>query len=136
MKKLRYFVLLNLLLFIAGCQIGIEREAQTEAEKFWDTKITKCGNSYFTSTKWDKEIIELKDVSYELLTEPISQSDKLNGIEFNGTTILIASSRRIYRHNQWGDWGEGPKYKDEMGIYSPYNSVVASVMKKKWPMGN
>ena len=48
MKKLRYFVLLNLLLFIAGCQIGIEREAQTEAEKFWDTKITKCGNSYFT----------------------------------------------------------------------------------------
>jgi len=128
MKKLRYLVSLNLLLFIVGCQIGIEREAQAKAEQFWDTKITKCGDSYFTRS--DKEIIELKGVSYELLTKPISQSDKLNGIEFNGTTILTATSRRVYSRNQWGAWGEGPKYKDEMGIYSPYNSVIASVMKK------
>lgn len=128
MKKLRYFGSLNLLLLIVGCQIGIEREAQAKAEQFWNTKITKCGDSYFT--RLDEEIIELKGVNYELLTQPISQSDKLNGIEFNGTTILTATSRRVYSRNQWGAWGEGPKYKDEMGIYWPYKSVIASVMKK------
>lgn len=72
----------------------IDAEAQFEAEKFWATQVTKCGDSYYR-----KEILPKKDnyIIYFQIREPeivvtsnkVSESDRLNGIEWKGRPLSV-----------------------------------------------
>src|SRR5437588_12855673 len=81
------FVLLSACFTDFGPTIPLGKsEAQKEAEKFWSTQITKCGESYYRKEVLPKKddyvlIYEMKDPT--ILVEPhkLSEADRLNGVE-------------------------------------------------------
>jgi hypothetical protein len=108
-------------LLISGCS-SIETafvangssEAKKEAEKFWATQITKCGDSYYR-----KEVLPKKDdyvILYEMkdptvLVEPhkLSEADHLNGVEWDGTTTFSPKASRVWGQDRgsWFEWKKG-----------------------------
>lgn len=91
-----------------------EAEARQEAEKFWATQVTKCGESYYR-----KEVLPKKDdyvLLYEMkdptvLAEPrkLSDADRLNGIEWEGRTVFSPKSSRVWGQDPgtWYEWKKG-----------------------------
>src|SRR3712207_3820877 len=66
----------------------IDAEAQREAEKFWATQVTKCGDSYYRKEirpKKDNYILYFKMKDPEIVVRPnkVSKADRLNSIEWN-----------------------------------------------------
>lgn len=91
-----------------------DAEARREAEKFWATQITKCGDSYYRKElliKKDDYVIyyQMKDPKVEVLAQPVSEADRLNGIEWKGSTAFIPAASRIWNTERkgWSDWGKG-----------------------------
>jgi hypothetical protein len=92
----------------------IDAEAQREAEKFWATQVTKCGDSYYR-----KEILPKKDnyVLYFQMRDPeivvtlnkVSEADRLNGIEWKGETSFSPKASRVWgtEKGAWYEWKPG-----------------------------
>lgn len=89
-------------------------EAQREAEKFWATQVTKCGDSHFR-----KEVLLKKD-DYALLYEmkgptvlvdanKVTEADRLNGIEWKGSTTFSPKASRVWgqESGSWFPWKKG-----------------------------
>lgn len=93
---------------------SVDAEARREAGKFWATQITKCGDSYYRREvlikKGDYVIYyQMKDPKVEVLPQPVSEADRLNGIEWKGSTAFIPVASRIWNTEKkgWSDWGKG-----------------------------
>jgi len=93
---------------------SLDAKARREAEKFWATQITKCGDSYYRREvliKKDDYVIyyQMKDPKVEVLPQPVSEADRLNGIEWKGSTAFIPEASRIWNTERkgWSDWGNG-----------------------------
>jgi hypothetical protein len=89
-------------------------EARREAEKFWATQITKCGDFYYRKEvliKKDDYVIyyQMKDPKVEVLPQPVLEADRLNGIEWKGSTAFIPEASRIWNTEKkgWLEWGKG-----------------------------
>jgi hypothetical protein len=110
---LTYLSLACLSLTGAGGSFG-DADARQQAEKFWAAQITKCGDSYYRKEvliKKDNYVIyyQMKDPKVEVLPQPVSEADRLNGIEWKGTTAFVPGASRIWNTEKkgWSDWGKG-----------------------------
>jgi hypothetical protein len=114
----------------------VTSDAKTAAAEFWGKRITKCGDSAYTVMKdqggGTLAILEFKNVSFTIIrsNSPISEADKLNGIEFKGTTLLVAKATRAFKtpmgfgqKQQWMEWANGAQDQGQ--------DIYASIVKKK-----
>jgi hypothetical protein len=93
---------------------SLDAEARREAEKFWEAQISKCGDSYYRKEKLIKKddyviYYQMKDPKVQVLPQPMSEADRLNGIEWKGSTAFIPAASRIWNTEKkgWSDWGKG-----------------------------
>ena len=92
---------------------------QKAAEALLAQKITKCGNSHYTKDLdpggYPLGLYEFKDLSIKITASPLTEADKLNGIEWKGTVILVAKASRPFkaegfeRKPAWQAWENGAK---------------------------
>lgn len=110
------------LLFLAACSFrpgtnglftsDINEEARKEAEKFWATQITKCGDSYYRRREIKdngSEYFELKEPIVKVAPSQITEADRLNGLEWRGTTSLQLKVSREWdpTSHRWTPWANG-----------------------------
>ena len=116
MEKSRFFsqliVLLSILIISnwgCGSKNNMNSMARQLGEKELSKYVVKCGNSWYISESQDglvelggKGLISLKE-------EELTESDKLNGLEFKGIIefIYLGASRQTGRFsNTWSNWTE------------------------------
>jgi hypothetical protein len=116
----------------------IQQEAERRAQKWWDASVAKCGEYYYTRIKWsdivmgqlvhEDELYQLKNASYYVKETPLTEATKLNGIEWQGRIVIIATAhRKRYTDNSgWSSWADGlPQYQ------SPFLSSLSSSLLDK-----
>lgn len=114
-------------------------EAQEQSQKFWDSMLVRCGDSYFgvltfagEAVPSQRQIVQIKEPEI-IVTEAegeVSQADKLNGVEFSGKTFISASASRNYNDGKWGAWSERT-----MATPSGTTSTTVRKVKGKWQFG-
>lgn len=89
-------------------------EAQQEAEKFWSTQVTKCGDSYFRKEVLPKKngyvlLYEMKDPTVLAEANQVTEADSLNGIEWKGSTTFSPKASRVWgqESGSWFPWKKG-----------------------------
>lgn len=93
---------------------SLDAEARREAEKFWGTQITKCGDSYYRKEVLKKNdyvlYYQMKNPTVGVTSQPVSEADRLNGIEWKGSTAFRPEASRIWGTEKkgWFDWQRGP----------------------------
>lgn len=99
---------------------------QKAAEELLAQRITKCGNSHYTKDLdpggYPLGLYEFKGLSIQITASPLTEADKLNGIEWKGTVILVAKASRAFKvpgmleggkvgatKQEWLAWENGAK---------------------------
>jgi hypothetical protein len=116
-------------LIFSSCSLSFLRtEAQAEADnqiqKWLNNSFIKCGDNFVTNYKGSKISVysdlssmenayfQFKEVSYEFQEIPLTESDKLNGIEWKGI-LAIQKGEPLSRYlgadsyiksNKWSEW--------------------------------
>jgi hypothetical protein len=123
-----------LFLFIPYVYAGsLDEEAKKEITDFYFSKrlIMKCGNDLYSSLGIKNQpalqwiIVELKGLSAEVKSQPLSQADKLNGVEWKGSGNIRQEAWRMY-HEKTGWSGWQPTRQNESG------RVFLGKKKGKW----
>jgi len=117
----------------------IYNEAKEQSQKFWDSMLVRCGDSYFgvltfagENVPSQRRIVQIKEPEI-IVTETegeISQADKLNGVEFSGKTFISASASRNYNDGKWGEWSERT-----LATPSGTTSTTVRKVKGRWHFG-
>lgn len=97
---------------------SIDDEAKAEAEKFWATQITKCGDDYYRKLELNKggeSWYELKEPSVRISAALVSDADRLNGLEWHGNIYLETKVSRTWESDRWSAWENGVNRGD--GFY-------------------
>jgi hypothetical protein len=81
-------------------------EGQREAGRFWRNYIASCGGSNY-ARKAPGIFVELRGFNIRMDYEPITEADKLNGVQAKGYSRFGASAYRIYSNSAWHTWGNG-----------------------------
>ena len=132
MKKFKTFYisafLLMVLFLTSSCGSSLKTEAKREAEKYWLSKLTRCGDSYYrrehfgdrTSTPGKDVYYEMKEPDVEVSEMGITDADKLNGLEWTGTSYLTAKVSRSIGDkepvNQWTEWANGAGLEGDVAV--------------------
>jgi hypothetical protein len=88
---------------------SLNDEAVKAVKDFWEEYASKCGNSYFSSGDFRGIITihQYKDVSFSARqTGPNSESDRLNGILWNGEVQIRTTAYRQRNEGSWSEWGQ------------------------------
>lgn len=94
-------MILIALVAVSSCIGGNNTEANSEATKAWDSYFAKCGSSYFTTM--GSSVCEYRSVSIKTEKSSLTESDKLNNIEWKGQSYFSAPAERCYS-SRWSDW--------------------------------
>lgn len=114
-------------------------EAKEQSQKFWDSMLVKCGDSYFGVLTFagedvpsQRRLIQIKEpeVIVSEVEKELSQADRLNGVEFSGKTFISASASRNYNDGKWGSWSERT-----LATPSGTTSTTIRKVKGKWQFG-
>jgi hypothetical protein len=106
---------------LAACKKGYEwgpndYEAVKQGEIFWANQFSKCGDAFFgTEPESDGmgnwvgvRIYQLKDAFILTINDmegnPLTEADKLNGIQWKGKTLITCSAYRFYSKGKWSSW--------------------------------
>jgi hypothetical protein len=118
----------------------IYEEAKEQSQKFWDTMLVRCGDSYYgvltragedvASTRWIFQLREPEIVVYYDPKQELTNADKLNGVEFDGKTFISASASRSYQDGKWSVWSDGATAAFHETISTPVRKV-----KGRWQFG-
>lgn len=142
MSRLMLIVLLALPAFLTSCpehaESPLRREAEKRAQKWWETSVARCGDDYYTRVKWsdvvlggvakENELYQLKRASYYVKENPVSEATKLNGIEWQGRIVVVATAhrKRYTDGSGWSAWSDGvPEYHSEF-----LRGVASSILDK------
>lgn len=126
MKKY-HLVLIAIALLFMFSYCSTNSEAEDKAQEKWNSILLECsGNTYLYYTDYNSvyhyqqvELIELKDYSIITKAQRISEAQKLNGIEWAGTSNLKAKASRrcIFRNgtivekwSQWNNWNTSESF--------------------------
>ncbi len=126
MKKISSLFITVLLSFLC-INCSVNSEAEDKAQEKWNSILLECsGNTYLFYTDYNSvynyheiELIELKDYSITTKAHTISEAQKLNGIEWMGTSNLKAKASRrcIFRNgkiiekwSQWNNWNTSESF--------------------------
>lgn len=111
-------------------------EARKEGENYWETKVfSRCGDSHYTAS--DTGMIYQLKGNLLLSTIPeqgmkITEADRLNGVEWRGTSMALPDTKGVYRYTvggKWTEWANGSPIV--LGILS----VPVRKVKGKWEFG-
>jgi hypothetical protein len=88
---------------------GIDAEAQREAERYWNSLLTKCGGTTYGKDNRQAvdQIYEFRDLSIKTKPRKLTDADKQNGIEWTGDANLESKTSRVLTGDKWGAWREG-----------------------------
>ena len=91
---------------------SIDNEAKKEAEQFWFSQITKCGDSYYREIQYkQKDVVfyEYKEPSVHVASATVTEADRMNGIEWQGRISLESKLSRIWGSDlgHWQQWSNG-----------------------------
>jgi hypothetical protein len=119
----RWFILTGSLLvwLSAACstKLGpagsrLDAEAKEEAEKFWATQTTRCGDSYYRKQilpEKDNYVLyfQMRDAEVVVTPNKVSEADRLNGIEWKGETSFRPKASRVWgtEKGAWYEWKPG-----------------------------
>ncbi|HEY0077974.1 MAG TPA: hypothetical protein VGB73_04960 [Pyrinomonadaceae bacterium] len=112
-------------------------EAKRQAESYWTAKLIRCGDSYYGIDEPlpnQRLLYQLKEPNVTVISLPITEADKLNGIEFLGVTSFSPKVYRLYSpNNGWGAWHDGGSNQDSTNLLKdvPLSAVVGK-KKGKW----
>lgn len=127
-----------------------EPDAQGAAKLFWDSALTKCGDSRYRPTRLEGFLfdrpgaMQYKDVSFYLFPDPISRADELNGIQWHGLAVAIGALFRTAdrpdatgtaKSDPWGNWQDGTslanaKASIKPGMFDGYLRAMLSLDKR------
>src|SRR6185369_6487465 len=148
-------LLLSATLWITACKDHyiagpIDEEAKKEAEIYWASSFSKCGDSFYGVYSKTGRTIEFKsNMKYQLKDEKVvecglcvltthrmdgrsfTQADKLNGLEWVGKTSVDFSVYRLYRDD--GTWGE---WSDTTWIFIDSTYIDLRKIQGKWQFGS
>lgn len=105
---------LILLLFISSSVIRaqIDQEANQQAKIFWNSRITKCGDDFYTKDR--NYIHQFRNPRIEVKASSLSSADRANGIQYIGYTSYKTELSRTYSPKQtlyqdtgWSKWSNG-----------------------------
>lgn len=84
-----------------------DTDAHEQAQWFVVHRYENCNGDFFTRIY--KDIYQIKDLKWYISWQPITDIDRLNGIEHKGTVTLTASASRKLNHPVGGatPWGKG-----------------------------
>lgn len=118
----------------------IDEEAEREGQKYWESSLTKCGEFYVGVfapkgiKPADPTIVQIKEpffVTWHKTDEvKISEADKLNQLEWQGTTLMQGKSSRNYKDGKWSDWAQYA-----FGLPKLDNSFEVKRIRGKWEFG-
>jgi len=91
---------------------GIDAEAQQEAEKYWESLLTKCGGIIYgkDNRRAVDQIYEFRDTSIKIKPRVLSDADKMNGVQWSGDTDFDSKTSRVLIGGKWGPWRDGSIY--------------------------
>lgn len=113
--------------------------AEVAIAKYWSRVVSKCNGSWFTrgisdpyhSRPKDNPLYketEYRDVRFSPVRQvPLPETDRMNGVEWKATAMMLASATRDRIQNEdhtWGAWGE-------WGPILPLSNPTVLVQKKK-----
>jgi len=87
-----------------------------EAAKVWHKRVAHCGATYYqkdylgddVSTRKLIAVTELKDFNWQIEALPLSNADRLNGVEYRGSTFYsISAYRETEPGGDWKPWLNG-----------------------------
>lgn len=144
------------MLLLTGCKKDyvsgpIDEEAKREAENYWASSFSKCGDSFYGVYSKTGKIVAFKNsVKHGLkdgqvvecgicaLTNPqtdgktFTEADRLNGLEWVGETSVLFSVYRIYEgHGVWSEW-----YDYAGVVFHSSTSVNMRKIRGRWQFGN
>jgi outer membrane murein-binding lipoprotein Lpp len=87
----------------------LEEQARAAAKDFWAQRFSSCGDSSYGRSPSTKVVLECKGANITINAEPVSDTEKLEGIEWKGATEITARQSRFYRYSYgyWDSWGNG-----------------------------
>ena len=99
--------------------INPNAEAQSRAEAEWAKVWLEEGDTWVTKEQNSEFLLQIKGRRTVVLPQPLTEADRLNGVEWNGAVAFGASALRFYyyaaksamvgSHSQgWTDWQPGP----------------------------
>ncbi len=129
-------LIFTILLFSEACSLfksATRREAEQQAQTWWDSTFVKCGNDYYAmyegrslvvgvlpNATIKKGFIQFKNLSYKLEEETLPETARLNGVEWRGNILIpVDTSFRYYgldsskEEKKWSSWRSEPL------IYAP-----------------
>jgi hypothetical protein len=118
-----------------------EQEMAAEAQKLLDSLFTQCGDDHFSKrtfkyksgTAW--VIDQYKKLLAHAKLYPLSEADRLNGIEWKATVQFTASAGREYSHGeQLVKRGLNPKKLDTWSEWKKPQFAFAYPIEKKHGM--
>lgn len=115
----------------------IADQAHEQAELFWNKRIARCGESYFFYFGRNKprDLVEAKLVTLVNESSPLSDVDKLNGIEWSSRLnidVITYRKRRDEPGREWGDWQTNNHGGYQGGEISSGTSVTMQKKNGRW----
>lgn len=132
---------------------GVDQEAAQVARAAFDHRYKNCGESYYATQRSGRPdfvdpVQELKGpIRITVRSEPLSEADRLNGVEWRGRAELQYAAYRSYSSSGfgapgfWGRWSSTPPSRDDpfskvgghwngpnWSVWHPDNPVPASAI--------
>jgi hypothetical protein len=113
-------------LFVIACKsLAPQSETKRQAQAWFDSSFTKCGEDYFAKyaqpvqgmgglyvNKYGAEvqsaIFEFKHLSLMFEDQPVTETEKLNGVEAKGHGFVQYSQFRYHDGTKWSYWEDVP----------------------------
>lgn len=120
---------------------ALDREAMELAKRYYSEHASQCGtSSYSEKTESNGVAIasEYSDISWSREVETLSESDRLNGVEWRGSFEIVPKRYRTRMRNlhspagntTWGQWSEN--YKGMAGGWMIGRVIQVTRGKSTW----
>jgi len=98
---------------------SLDAEALAQYQNLFDSHYVQCGDSYYTRHTWKRSILcdkgyendmvlsilQLKDVSFFVISHGVGEAEKLNGYEWKGAIGANYKAGRYYEQDKgWSEW--------------------------------
>jgi hypothetical protein len=103
----------------------LQTEAEKKAQEYVERTIANCGNGYYVRINWtefvlnsllqQQELFEIKAPVPVVKETPLTEADKLNGIEWRGSLAILTAAHRKLEGQRWGEWRDGGPKQVTMG---------------------
>lgn len=140
-----YVFLLLTICWTCACSSQLRREAEAEAQKWFESTVVKCGDEYYISliaarfvnispSSDSLELYQLKNPHLRIREDeaPRTDADRLNGVEWKGHVFIDTSAYRHYLSDgQWSDWNDGTPAISWIDIDSNESGAIRAYIEKR-----